>query len=61
MTLSFTKKMITFASQNKKIMPQQNSPTRRQAKKQPSVDNTYAHIQPQALDVERAVLGASAY
>ena len=58
MTLSFTKKLITFASQNKKNMPQQNSTTRRQPKKQASVDNTYAHIQPQALDVERAVLGA---
>ena len=39
-------------------MPQQTSNARRQTRKQPSVDNTYAHLQPQALDVERAVLGA---
>jgi replicative DNA helicase len=50
--------MITFASQNKDFMPQQTSNARRQTRKQPSVDNTYAHLQPQALDVERAVLGA---
>ena len=33
------------------------SRTRRQSKPAP-VDNTYGHLQPQALDVERAVLGA---
>jgi replicative DNA helicase len=38
-------------------MPEQKTTTRR-AKKQQPVDNTYAHLQPQALDVERAVLGA---
>ena len=35
-----------------------NTPTRRrQAAKQP-VDNTYGHLQPQALEIERAVIGA---
>jgi replicative DNA helicase len=42
-------------------MPEQNNHTtpggRRNYRQQP-VDNTYAHLQPQALDVERAVLGA---
>jgi len=40
-------------------MAEQNTPktSRRTARQQP-VDNTYAHLQPQALDVERAVLGA---
>ncbi len=36
---------------------QNNTPRRRQARQQP-VDTTYAHLQPQALDIERAVLGA---
>ena len=34
-----------------------NKPQRRSSRQQP-IDNTYAHLQPQALDVERAVLGA---
>ena len=40
-------------------MPEQSkTPTRRQpARKQP-VDNTYGHLQPQALEIERAVIGA---
>jgi len=38
-------------------MPEQNTTNRRSRKQQP-VDNTYAHLQPQALDIERAVLGA---
>ena len=39
-------------------MPEQNS-GRRPARRQPQpIDNTYAHLQPQALDVERAVIGA---
>ena len=38
-------------------MPEQNNTPRRQRKQQP-VDNTYGHLPPQALDVERAVLGA---
>lgn len=36
---------------------QDNTRTRRQRKAAP-VDNTYGHLQPQALDVEKAVLGA---
>jgi len=39
-------------------MPEQNTSNRRQSRKQQPVDNTYAHLQPQALEVERAVLGA---
>ncbi len=37
-------------------MPDNNTP-RRSSRQQP-IDNTYAHVQPQALDIERAVLGA---
>ena len=36
---------------------QQNNNQRRQRRQQP-VDNTYGHLQPQALEVEKAVLGA---
>ena len=36
---------------------QNNSGGRRSSRQQP-VDNTYAHVQPQALEVEKAVLGA---
>ena len=39
-------------------MPENNSPTRRTTRRQQPVDSTYAHLQPQALDVERAVIGA---
>lgn len=39
-------------------MAEQNTPRRRQSRQQQPVDNTYAHLQPQALDVERAVIGA---
>ena len=38
-------------------MPEQTNNRRRSSRMQP-VDNTYAHLQPQALEVERAVLGA---
>ena len=38
-------------------MPEQQKNNRRQRQQQP-VDNTYGHLQPQALDIERAVLGA---
>ena len=38
-------------------MPEQEN-IRRRARKQQPVDNTYGHLQPQALEVERAVLGA---
>lgn len=38
-------------------MPQQNNNRQRQRSSQP-VDNTYSHLQPQAVEVEKAVLGA---
>ena len=38
-------------------MPEQQNNQRRSSRQQP-IDNNYAHLQPQALDVERAVLGA---
>lgn len=40
-------------------MAEQDSNTKpRRTRKATTVDNTYAHLQPQALDVEKAVLGA---
>ena len=39
-------------------MPEENNTPRRRASRQQPVDNTYAHLQPQALEVERAVIGA---
>ena len=39
-------------------MPESNNTPRRRAARQQPVDNTYAHLQPQALEVERAVIGA---
>ena len=38
-------------------MPEQNNNSPRRRRQQP-VDNTYAHVQPQATEIERAVLGA---
>ena len=38
-------------------MPEKNNTPRRASKPQP-VDNTYGHLQPQALEVEKTVLGA---
>ena len=38
-------------------MPEQNN-TPRKARRQQPVDNTYGHVQPQAVEVEKAVLGA---
>ena len=38
-------------------MAEQNNNPKRQRRQQP-VDNTYGHLQPQAIDVEKAVLGA---
>lgn len=37
---------------------QDNGKGRRQPRKPAPVDNTYGHLQPQALDVEKVVLGA---
>ena len=39
-------------------MADNNTTKQRRTSKQAPVDNTYGHLQPQALDVERAVLGA---
>ena len=35
---------------------QENNTNRRRARKPQPVDNTYGHLQPQALEVEKAVL-----
>ncbi len=39
-------------------MPEDSNNSRRRATRQQPIDNNYGHLQPQALDVERAVLGA---
>ena len=39
-------------------MAEQDNNTRRKAKRQQPVDNTYGHLQPQAPEVEKAILGA---
>ena len=39
-------------------MAEQENNNRRRARKPQPVDTTYGHLQPQALEVERAVLGA---
>jgi replicative DNA helicase len=39
-------------------MPEQQNAPRRNTRRPQPVDNTYAHLQPQALEIERAVLGA---
>ena len=51
---------VSLQSENIKtiyFMAEQNTPRRRQTRQQ-LVDNTYGHLQPQALEIERAVLGA---
>ena len=40
------------------IMAEQDNNNRRRVRRQQPLDNTYGHLQPQALDVEKAVLGA---
>ena len=40
-------------------MPEQNNNTSGNRRRRPQpVDNSYAHVQPQATEIERAVLGA---
>ena len=40
-------------------MPENNNNSNRRQRRTPQpVDNTYGHLQPQALDVEKTVLGA---
>jgi len=50
--------MIIFAAKSIKIMPESNHSRRQSSRTQQPVDNTYGHLQPQALDIEKAVLGA---
>jgi replicative DNA helicase len=56
---SFTKKHYLCNPKTRNKMPEQTNNTghRRSAKPQP-IDNTYGHLQPQALEIEKAVLGA---
>ena len=49
--------MITFA-ENQIPMAENNSNTVRRRKSSANVDNAYGHLQPQATDIERAVIGA---
>ena len=42
----------------KKTMPEQTNNNSSRRRRQQPVDNTYAHVQPQATEIERAVLGA---
>ena len=57
-----SKKIPTFAPRTKFThyhMPEQNKTSnKRRTNQQQPVDSTYGHLQPQALDVEKAVLGA---
>ena len=39
-------------------MPEQTNNNSQRRRRQQPVDNTYAHVQPQATEIERAVLGA---
>jgi replicative DNA helicase len=52
------KKVVTLQPKLKTNMSEQDNNTRRKAKRQQPVDNTFGHIQPQAPEVEKAVLGA---
>ena len=49
--------MVTFA-ENHSPMAENNSNTTKRRKSSVKVDNTYGHLQPQATDIERAVIGA---
>ena len=52
--------IISYLCSQKNLsdMPEQNNNSRRKPRTPQPVDNTYGHLQPQATDVERAVLGA---
>ncbi|MCH5307615.1 MAG: replicative DNA helicase [Prevotella sp.] len=39
-------------------MPEQNNNTQQRRRRQQPIDSTYAHVQPQATELERAILGA---
>ena len=49
---------VTLQPNLKTDMAEQDNNTRRKAKRQQPVDNTYGHLQPQAPEVEKAILGA---
>lgn len=40
------------------VMPENTNQNRNRKRQQAPIDSTYGHLQPQALDIERAVLGA---
>ncbi len=49
----------TFAPDNRSNMPTNSTnPSSRSRKQQAPIDNTFGHLQPQAVDVEQVVLGA---
>ena len=54
---SYRQKMTTFA-ENLFFMAENNSNTPRHRKPSAGIDTTYSHLQPQATDIERAVIGA---
>lgn len=39
-------------------MPEENNKRQRKPKQPTPINNTYGHLQPQALDIEKVVLGA---
>ena len=53
-----TKKVVTLQPKLKTDMAEQDNISKRRPRRQQPVDNTYGHLQPQALEVEKAVLGA---
>jgi len=56
--LYFKKKRVTLWPKHKTHMAEQDNNNRRRPRRQQPVDNSYGHLQPQALEVEKAVLGA---
>jgi len=48
----------TFAVENLKDMPEQTNNNGSRKRRQQPLDTGYAHVQPQAIEMERAVLGA---
>ena len=56
--LYFKKKSVTLWPKHKTHMAEQDNNNRRRPRRQQPVDNSYGHLQPQALEVEKAVLGA---
>ena len=54
------KKFVTLQShlKNLSLMPQNTSNNSKNRRSSQPIDNTYGHLQPQAVDIERVVLGA---